>query len=105
LNTNTPSDTGSEPTTSEATVRAHLNASLKDPSSVMGLTISQPSISYCDVGVYGRFYGYRVAVTYNAKNSYGAYVGARSHYYWFHGETLKGIGNNPNYCPEAPAWR
>jgi hypothetical protein len=105
LNTNTIQDAGPKPTMSETRVRSYLNATLKDPYSVMDLSISEPVISFCSVGVYGSYFGWRVDVTYNAKNSYGAYVGLRTYHYWFHGDELKGVGQNVSYCPEAPSWR
>lgn len=105
LNTNTPADAGQRPTASAQAVQAYLNASLKDPYSLRDLAISEPALSSCAVGIYGPFYGWRVDVSYNAKNSYGGYVGQRTYAYWFHGDRLKGIGENAGYCPEAPGWR
>lgn len=105
LNTNTPADAGPAPTAVEQKVKAHLNAILKDPYSLMDLRVAEPQLTSCAVGVYGPFHGWRVHVAYNAKNSYGAYVGLRSYYYWFHGDSLKGINQNAGYCPEAPNWR
>ncbi len=105
LNTNTPVDAGTAPTSYESTVRNYLRANLKDPYSMMDLSISSPALGSCAVGVYGPFWGWRVEVSYNAKNSYGAYVGQRAYYYWFHGERLVGINQNAGYCPEAPSWR
>lgn len=105
LNTNLPADAGTAPSTHEETVRAYLRANLKDPYSVMDLSISAPFFSNCAVGIYGPFWGWRVDVSYNAKNSYGAYVGLKTYHYWFHGERLAGVNQNPSYCPEAPSWR
>lgn len=105
LNTNTAADAGPAPTDARGAVQRHLNASLKDPYSVMDLLISTPTLTSCAVGVYGPFHGWRVDVAYNAKNSYGAYVGQKAYYYWFHGDRLVGIGQNAGYCPEAPNWR
>lgn len=105
FNTNTQADAGQAPTDVEAKVKAHLRYSLKDPDSVKDLAVGLPVLSQCAVGVYGSYHGWRVGVEYNAKNSYGGYVGLRTYYYWFHGENLKGIGQSAYDCPEAPGWR
>ena len=105
LNTNTPADAGSAPTQYEQTIRTYLRTALKDPHSMIDFSISEPIQTSCSVGIYGYFHGWRVTVSYNAKNSFGGYVGLQTHYYWFHGDFIKGIGNNPSSCPEAPGWR
>lgn len=105
LNTNVQADAGSAPTQYEQTIRSHLRVTLKDPNSMTDFSVSEPVLTSCSVGVYGPFHGWRVATSYNAKNSYGGYVGIQTNYYWFHGDNLKGIGQNPSYCPEAPNWR
>jgi hypothetical protein len=105
LNTNVQADAGTAPTSYEQTIRSHLRYALKDPHSVVDFSVSEPVLTSCSVGVYGPFHGWRVAASYNAKNSYGAYVGLKTSYYWFHGDALKGVGANASYCPEAPSWR
>ncbi len=105
FNTNTPADIGESPLGYNETVRNYLRTNLKDPYSLMDLSISEPAATSCRVGIYGPFNGWRVTVSYNAKNSFGAYVGLRTFYYWFHGERLKGIGEDASVCTEAPNWR
>ena len=105
LNTNVPADAGQAPEEYEQTIRNHLRIALKDPNSMMDFSVSEPLLTSCSVGIYGLFHGWRVTARYNAKNSYGGYVGLMTYYYWFHGERLKGIGENPSSCPEAPGWR
>lgn len=105
LNTNVPSDAKDAPWKYEQTIHTHLQESLKDPHSIVDFEVSEPELTSCAVGIYGPFNGWRVTVRYNAKNSYGAYAGLTTKYYWFHGNYLKGIGASPNYCPEAPGWR
>lgn len=105
FNTNVPEDAGPAPTQYEETIRAHLRIALKDPNSMIDFSVSEPVLTSCAVGVYGPFYGWRVTTRYNAKNSFGGYVGLKTYYYWFHGEQLKGIGENATSCPEAPGWR
>lgn len=105
LNTNTPADAGPAPTAFAYTVRSYLGQVLKDPNSLIDLTIAPPIHTSCAVGIYGPFYGWRVMTQYNAKNSFGGYVGLQVYYYWFHGEELVGVGQNPTFCPEASGWR
>ena len=105
LNTNVPSDAGSAPIQYEQTIRSYLRSALKDPNSMIDFSVSGPTQTSCAVGIYGSFNGWRVSASYNAKNSYGGYVGLRTYYFWFHDERLKGVGENPSLCPEAPGWR
>lgn len=105
LNTNIQSDAGQAPTCYEQTIRDYLQISLKDPRSIIDFSVSKPILTSCAVGIYGPFHGWRVALSYNAKNSYGGYVGLKTYYCWFHGERLRGIGENPTFCPEAPGWQ
>lgn len=105
MNTNVQADAGQAPTATEQKIRTFLRATLKDPNSMTDFSVSDPVLASCAVGIYGAFHGWRVATSYNAKNSYGGYVGLKTYYYWFHGERLKGIGENPTFCPEAPGWR
>ncbi len=105
MNTNLPADAGQAPTGYEQTIKTYLRSALKDPNSMIDFSVSSPILTSCAVGIYGPFHGWRVTTSYNAKNSYGGYVGLKTYYYWFHGERLKGIGENPSFCPEAPSWR
>ena len=104
LNTNVPADAGSAPTHYEAIIKNHLQGALKDPNSLIDLSISEPILTSCSIGIYGPFNGWRVTTSYNAKNSYGGYVGLQTYYYWFHGARLKGIGRDASFCPEASGW-
>jgi len=104
FNTNTPADVGEKPKNYEQAVKDDLQRSLKDPFSIQDLNIAEPVLGKCGVGIYGPFHGWRVNVRYNAKNSYGAYVGTKTYYYWFRGEQLRGESKEPGYCPEAAGW-
>jgi hypothetical protein len=104
LNTNKPEDAGASPIRYEETIKSYLNNTLKDPYSIRDLSISRPHLSACSIGVYGNFNAWVVHVSYNAKNSYGAYVGLQTSYFWFHGDHLKGVNVNPTFCPEAAGW-
>jgi hypothetical protein len=105
LNTNLPSDAGARPSDHETTIRAHLRRYLKDPDSMKDFQATAPILTSCAVGIYGPFHGWRSDVSYNAKNSYGGYVGVQTYYYWFHGDRLVGMNATASYCPEAPNWR
>ena len=105
LNTNTPADAGSKPQGYEQAITNHLRYALKDPNSMTDFSVSEPVLTSCAVGIYGPFHGWRVTTRYNAKNSYGGYVGIKTYYYWFHGERLKGVGQSPSFCSEAPGWK
>ncbi len=105
LNTNTVEDAGNMPLNYESSIMNYLERNLKDPYSVKGLRISKPVLTQCAVGMYGPFNGWRVTASYNAKNSYGAYTGLQEEFYWFHGEQIKGVGDSPNFCPEASGWK
>lgn len=104
LNTNVPADAGNEPAKYEATIQAYLRETLKDPYSIQDFSVTRPERSSCAVGIYGPHFGWRVDVSYNAKNSYGAYVGLQTYYFWFHGERIEGITTTPALCPDASAW-
>jgi hypothetical protein len=104
MNTNLQSDAGAAPFTYEKVIKSELEYSLKDPASMINLLISEPLLTSCSVGIYGRFHGWRVAVSYNAKNSYGGYTGMKTYFYWFHGSALQGVSKSASYCPEAPGW-
>lgn len=105
MNTNVPADAGVAPVGYEQTIRSYLRTALKDPGSLTDFSVGSPVLASCSVGIYGAFHGWRVTVSYNAKNSYGGYVGLKTYYYWFHGERIKGYGDSPSSCPEAPGWR
>jgi hypothetical protein len=105
FNTNTPNDAKQAPVNYEQTILQHLNHNLIDPRSMYDFSVSHPILTSCSVGIYGPFHGWRVTTKYNAKNRLGGYVGLQTYYYWFHGEKLVGINQNPNLCPEAPTWK
>jgi hypothetical protein len=105
MNANMASDIGQAPADYESAVHRHLQYALKDPESLRDFAVGRPERASCAIGIYGNFHGWRVPVQYNAKNSFGGYVGVQRAYFWFHGEQLKGVGGNPGFCPEAPAWR
>jgi hypothetical protein len=94
---------GAKPEHYEQTIREHLRVTLKDPYSIQDFSVSAPERTWCAIPSTrgGTFYGWRVISKYNAKNSYGAYVGLSQSVYWFHGESIKLITSDQNHCPEA----
>src|ERR1044072_1753603 len=80
-------DWGAYPDNYEEVIKGYFAASLKDPSSVIYNAISKPQKEFT---IKGRvpvdpkneaLYGYSSCVSFNAKNSYGGYVGNRI--FWF----------------------
>ena len=76
-----PINPGPYPNNYEKIVQNWLRASLKDPYSVRDLRIERPVADRFFVGLLNGGYvdAYQTCVTYNAKNSYGAYVGIRDY--------------------------
>lgn len=105
MNINTAVDAGPKPNHYQETIQLFIQKTLKDPYSLRDFNTGQPVLASCSVGIYGPFHGWRVPVQYNAKNSFGAYTGLKTYYYWFHGETLKGYNSSPTFCPEASGWK
>lgn len=103
--TNNPQTTGPRPDNYEKEISTLLGRILKDPYSLRDLSISDPVLSSCRTGTHGTFHGWMVTVTYNAKNSYGAYVGLKTEYFWYREGKWKGISDSANLCPEAPYWK
>jgi hypothetical protein len=93
-------DAGEKPENYEATIKEFLYRNLKDPDSLKQFSVGEPQLASCSIGIYGPFWGWRVQTEYNAKNSYGGYVGLQAVYFWFHGERLTAKTLNPTYCPD-----
>ena len=75
-------DFGAYPENPEPIIKAYMARALKDPYSVRYHGFSKPKKWW--IGGVGRtkvVYGYRVCVTYNAKNSFGAYVGSKTAFF------------------------
>ena len=88
---NTSTYEPSYPADYETQIKKHLLARLKDPDSVQGLTVTEPKIGLLNYGAFrkgpeGKTFGnrhYYACVKYNAKNSFGGYVGYQTHTYFF----------------------
>lgn len=98
-------DIGPPPVEFEESIRAYLSRALKDPESMINFSVGYPAKAACASGRDTRFFGWVVPAQYNAKNSYGGYVGSRMHYYWFRGEKLMGVTEATNICPDGEYWK
>lgn len=78
-------DPGPFPENYEQQVKAHLRQSLKDPYSIQSLSIARPiRLSLWTGLVYsGSVETWASCTSYNAKNSFGAYVGLSNFTYYF----------------------
>lgn len=68
-------DYGSYPDNHESIVKGFYALGLKDPESVRYGSITRPQPYVLASRIDAAIYGHLVCVTYNAKNSYGAYTG------------------------------
>jgi len=69
---------GAYPSNSAAIIKAYYAGTLKDPDSATYRDFSEPKRYWMADRFNGGLYGYLVCATYNAKNSYGGYVGYRT---------------------------
>lgn len=69
---------GSKPIDNDAKVIGMLKESLKDPDSLKVISITTPARGFSKYGFGSTEHGWFTTITYNAKNSYGGYVGAKS---------------------------
>lgn len=79
------SDAGPYPKKYERAVNEYLSSVLKDPSSLRNLSITKPEKTAHQASVFmgGKLtYQYRSCVRYNAKNSYGGYVGMKAYTFY-----------------------
>jgi len=84
---------GREPSNPEATIRAYLQRALKDPDSLRDLSVGTFSPGYLFVA--GGLlvpetlqWGWVGVGAYNAKNSYGGYVGLQAHEFLIHSDAV-----------------
>lgn len=96
-----PPDYGSYPDNYEQLIKSHLDHNLKDPDSLKRLNIGPPVEGHYWAGLVngGNFYGYRSCVSYNAKNSFGGYVGQKTYVYWIKHGRVTGVFPNAGLCP------
>lgn len=98
IGANTPSDIGELPGDYRRQAEAAVKSRLKDPYSAV-IEVGAASRAQCAIGVYGTFHGWRVPVCYNAKNSYGAYVGQQCGFVWIANGSAKRVSDYPGLCP------
>jgi hypothetical protein len=76
-------DPGAYPGDYERVINAYLHYNLKDPYSIRDLSIDKPTKADTWTELYPFvLHAWRSCVTYNAKNSYGAYVGIKTYAYY-----------------------
>ncbi len=77
-------DPGPFPDNYEQIVQNKLNETLKDPYSVRDLSIPRPMVTTVWTGLVngGNLHAWGTCVRYNAKNSFGAYVGLRAYMFY-----------------------
>lgn len=87
-------------------IKSYMESVLKDPYSVIYRSIEKPEKSWYKQSNFEQpIYGYQTCVTYNAKNSFGAYTGYSTDYFIINdGSIIKHIQNATNYlganlCP------
>lgn len=101
----TPNDYGDTPTPEgvRRAVLEHLKMSLRDADSLKDLVISPPHRECYSKGLLnggGLVCAHKVCVGYNAKNSFGAYVGTSVLVFWFRGDSPEGgVFENAGVCP------
>ncbi|ENO4093235.1 hypothetical protein ACONLG_003488 [Edwardsiella ictaluri] len=69
---------GDKPINNEKTVIGMLKEKLKDPDSLKVISITNPHRGYSKYGFGSTEYGWYTSISYNAKNSYGGYVGEKT---------------------------
>lgn len=95
LGVNEPGQEGELSPDIKERAEAMLKATLKDPYSAV-IEVGEPEKGSCQVGVYGRHHGWRVPISYNAKNSFGAYTGLKRQYWWFNGGEFTKLSETPD---------
>ena len=85
-------------------IKHRLKITLKDPDSIKGLEITKPKVGLWNYGAFvkgpeGKNWGnrhYYACATYNAKNSYGGYVGYKTQTFFFdsEGASIKHVFDN-----------
>ncbi|WP_241640741.1 hypothetical protein [Rosenbergiella epipactidis] len=89
---------GDKPSNYSKALIGDIKRSLKDPDSIKVVSITNPYRAYSTYGFGSIQYGWYITVRYNAKNSYGGYVGETGvNYVYLNGKYDGGIlGGNGN---------
>jgi hypothetical protein len=77
-------DPGPFPDDYQEIIKSYLHDNLKDPYSVQDLSISSPNnaSTWTGLAYSGELTAWRSCVIYNAKNSFGGYIGIQQHTFW-----------------------
>lgn len=95
----TEASAGAAPANPEAAIKVYLRRALKDPDSLKDFAILSKDIRMCNLPDGRMTYAWMVNTEYNAKNSYGGYVGLAEHAFWFRGEQFLGAVASDWSCP------
>ena len=97
-----PSEAGKAPVNYRRSIQKHLQDTLVDPGSLQGLVIGTPKSSQCKEKIYAAnksyenmLYGWVVSVQFSAKNTSGGYSAKQYRHYWFQGETIRNVKEEP----------
>jgi hypothetical protein len=90
-----------KPVDAKGEVQRYLKSVLKDPDSLKLLEVSEPKLGKYYGAGYQRLPSWYVCYTYNAKNSYGGYVGAKKEVTFFNANSVIDWPNNPLSLPAS----
>lgn len=105
-------DYGAKPTPAgaHAAVLAHVRRDLKDPDSIKSFVVAEPRPD-CFYDDRGWECGWKTCVSFNAKNSYGAYAGAETFVFMLRGDNFWAGGSQdiqgkcPAHLDESEDWK
>lgn len=100
-------DIGPKPENYETRATEYIREKLKDPDSMKNIKVGAIRDGICRTGglmfanrvVGPTMRGWVVPVSYNAKNSFGGYIGQTENYVWFQNNRLIGYSELSYACP------
>ena len=95
---NTPQDAGTLPSDYSAQAIAWTRAKLQNPDAAVKVLGPSKEVAYCNAGVIGKHFGWRVPVTYPAENGCGDCEGNRTMYLWFSHGKIEQMSYFPDQC-------
>lgn len=98
-------DIGEKPTDYEQRAIEYIKANLKDPDSMKSISAGPVRDGVCNttgLNIGPMFRGWVIPISYNAKNSYGGYVGQSETYVWFQNNRVVGSSESSSFCPGMP---
>lgn len=93
-------DAGPRPVDAQKRAIERVRMDLRDPDSMKNVTAGPESARDCEYNIYSSYKGWVVPVSFNSKNGFGGYVGQQTLYVWFQGNSMRGVTQFPQYCPE-----